>query len=424
VNVNKYMRHARGAWRLAIFACIGLVAFSTGVRAQASDTIKLTAEQARAAATKSNPRIAVARSDVAVSRADLKQAKAFSFNPSAEVLTPGFGLGPEISVVQELEIGGQRSLRRKAAIARVGADSLTARNAARTTLESVDRAFNDLAAAGERLRVATEIVQLNTRLVDVATRQLKEGEIARLDVNLATVDLSKSKALERQLQSERDQAEVALKQLTGLQSSSVIVPVTESVTESRSELEAFTDIEDAVRHALARRPDLASSEFSIIESMNKAKLARRSRVPNVVARAAGERSDGGGMVIRPGIGITLPIFYRNSGAIAASDAQVVKAQLTRKAVASEVSAEVQMALINLKSSRERVDVLASEVLPQARENRRLLEIAYQEGKVGLPILLLIRNQVLDSELEYWDAWLNERNAAAAVRAALSIYPID
>jgi hypothetical protein len=47
----------------------------------------------------------------------------------------------------------------------------------------------------------------------------------------------------------------------------------------------------------------------------------------------------------------------------------------------------------------------------------LLETAYREGKVGLPVLLLIRNQVISAELEYWTAWLEEREAFAALAEA-------
>ena len=61
-----------------------------------------------------------------------------------------------------------------------------------------------------------------------------------------------------------------------------------------------------------------------------------------------------------------------------------------------------------------VDVLERTVLAPARENRRLLEVAYRAGKVGLPVLLLIRNQVIDAELEYWDAWLSEREARVTI----------
>ena len=72
---------------------------------------------------------------------------------------------------------------------------------------------------------------------------------------------------------------------------------------------------------------------------------------------------------------------------------------------------------NYTAAAAQVEVLESTVLVPARENRQLLEAAYREGKVGLPVLLLIRNQVIDAEQEYWSAWLAEREALAALAAA-------
>ena len=62
-------------------------------------------------------------------------------------------------------------------------------------------------------------------------------------------------------------------------------------------------------------------------------------------------------------------------------------------------------------------VLESTVLGPARQNRQLVETAYREGEVGLPVLLLIRNQAIDAEVEYWTAWLAEPEALAALLEA-------
>jgi outer membrane protein TolC len=65
-------------------------------------------------------------------------------------------------------------------------------------------------------------------------------------------------------------------------------------------------------------------------------------------------------------------------------------------------------------------VLEATVLPPARQNRELVEIAYREGKVGLPELLLIRNQAIDAELDYWTAWLTERQTLSSLAEATGI----
>ena len=58
------------------------------------------------------------------------------------------------------------------------------------------------------------------------------------------------------------------------------------------------------------------------------------------------------------------------------------------------------------------------MLVPARENQSLLEIAYREGKSDLPTILLLRNQLLEAELDYLDAWLAARTSLANLEAAI------
>ena len=91
---------------------------------------------------------------------------------------------------------------------------------------------------------------------------------------------------------------------------------------------------------------------------------------------------------------------------------------------ADVRAEVASELAAYQAAAEQVEILETTVLIPARQNRQLLETAYREGKVGLSVLLLIRNQVIDAELEYWEAWLAEREALANLREATGVnYPL-
>jgi outer membrane protein TolC len=67
-----------------------------------------------------------------------------------------------------------------------------------------------------------------------------------------------------------------------------------------------------------------------------------------------------------------------------------------------------------------VAVYDSDVLRPTRENQALLEAAYRAGKIDLPSLLLVRNQLREAELGYWDAWLALRLARVRLEAATGI----
>ena len=173
--------------------------------------------------------------------------------------------------------------------------------------------------------------------------------------------------------------------------------------------------------ALARRPDLAERDAAVVQADADVMLARREALPNLIGRVVSEQhASGTGRALRPGVGLTIPLFNRNQGAIDARRAFARQVTLERAATAARVRADVEIALRAYQAAAGEIEVLETTVLGPARENRRLLEFAYREGKVGLPVLLLIRNQVIDAELDYWAAWLAEREADANLAEVTSL----
>ena len=180
-----------------------------------------------------------------------------------------------------------------------------------------------------------------------------------------------------------------------------------------------TTADQLIARALERRPDVAEWSAAVLQAESDLTLAKREAVPNLVVRAASEQNtEGTSRMVRPGVGFSIPVFNRNQGNIEARRALVQQASRNRAALAARVRAEVESSLRAYEAAAGELEVLENTVLGPARENRRLLEAAYREGKVGLPVLLLIRNQVIDAEQEYWTAWLAEREAAAELTAAV------
>ena len=397
-----------------------------------ADTLALTLVAARELAIRQNPDLAVARLDVDVARGRLRQAGAIIANPSLDVLASGAqGPATEVGLSQEIEIAGQRGLRQRAARAELERSTRSTIDAARLIIADVDRAFYEVFAATRRVDLSLEVLTLNERLSDVANRQLREGEVSKLDYNLAVIELGRSRARHAAALRERDVAELELRRLLGLAPTTAVRPIMDS-THRHVALDSVTNrgvpvaplavagesVDALTARALAQRPDLQARSANIARATAEVTLAQREAMPNIAARIASEASaDGAGRAIRPGIGITLPILNRNRGEIEARRGAARQAELDRAALAQRVRVEVEGAVRTYSAASAQVEVLESTVLVPARENRQLLEAAYREGKVGLPVLLLIRNQVIDAEQEYWSAWLAEREALAVLAAA-------
>lgn len=412
-----------------------------------SDTLLLTITAARALALRANPDLRTARLEVGVARGELRQAGVIlRANPEADVLAGS--AGPELGVAQEIEIAGQRSARRtvaRAGLARAGA---SVSNEARQTLGDIDRAFYRLVAADRRTALANEILGLNRRMADFSQRQLAAGQISRLESNLAIVEFGRSRARAMGFRRERAEAMSRLLLLLGLDATSVVVPVVDTLlaaaatTDSAAavaavaatleilrEADAASDttavvtdrreVDSVTAVALSRRPDLAAGDATIREAAGQVSLARREAFPNLLMRASSEPPAEGSTAreLRPGLGFTIPAFNLNRGEIQARRAALTQAHLARAGIGATVRSEVARALASYRAAASEKTVLETTVLAPARENRRLLEIAFREGKVGLPVLLLMRNQVMDAELEYWEAWLAEREALADLAEA-------
>ncbi|KAB2969619.1 MAG: TolC family protein, partial [Thermoanaerobaculia bacterium] len=176
-------------------------------------------------------------------------------------------------------------------------------------------------------------------------------------------------------------------------------------------------VERLTELALARRPDLSERAAASRQARALASLARREAMPSLELRGVSEPDEAGGRFARAGVGITVPLFNRNRGEEAARLAEAEQADLEQAALFARTRAEIARAIAAYGTAWEQAETLRTTVLAPARENRQLLEIAYRAGKVGLPVLLLIRNQVIDAELEYWEAWLAAREALTDLREA-------
>ena len=398
----------------------------------AGDTIRLSLGEARSRALGENPNLHAARLDTAVARGQLRQARVIRFNPSADVVARPNGEDLEAGISQEIEIFGQRGAR--IAVGRAGMQRAEARvtNAARLVIGEVDRTFYRLASATQRTTLSEEVLALNARLENVAGRQLAEGAISRLDYNLAVVELGRARARSLATQREREAASIELARLLGLQRGTPLSVLPDSVPGLATDAAHATsggarvfadsaprlDVERLTEHALARRPDLAERSAAVFQTQAQASLARREALPNPVLRGVMEQpGDGGSRTWRPGIGLTLPFLNRNQGERQALRAAARQAELERAALIAVVRAEIAGAIASYESAASEAQVLERTVIAPARQNRQLAEIAYREGKIGLPVLLLIQNQAIDAELDYWSAWLAAREALANLAEA-------
>ena len=404
------------------------------------DSIPISLREAQRRALAQNPAFLADRQELEVARGELTQARVYNFNPELEFQAPGIGtegaLGEyEASLSQEIEWSGARGLRIRSA--RFGLDRAESgvRNAARQTLANVSIAFYTALAADQRLSVARELSQLNQQLLTATRIQAKEGEISSMDANLAEIEAGRARALVLAAQRLATSARLELQRLAAIDPEQEI-RLQDTIPEAPSAIVLNQD--SLVALALARRPDLEARRRAVDQYEALTRLARREAIPNLRIGVFAEREEafqlatgsggtpGGRTVLESpriglGLSVPLPVFDRNQGVVARRTAQTEQARLSREAMDLAVRTQVTDALRGYRAASEEARVFEQDVLQPARANQRLLDTAFRAGKVGLPTLLLLRNQLLDAELGYWDAWLAQRRALVELQAATSSF---
>ena len=390
--------------------------------AAGGDTLVLTLAEAQSLALSQNPELLATRRLRDVADGRRRQAGVYQFNPEVSLESEQVGRGRTLQayegeVSQEIEWAGQRGLRVQAAEHDLAGTDATVRDAERLTGEKAATTFYEALAAQNRVDLAEEIRTLNDRLAAAVADLLEAGSLSTLEANLALIESGRAQT---RVLTERRNAESALltlKRTLGLPDGQ---PVRLSPQVPKPPEPTALDPDSLVRVAMARRPDLEAVTSRIEAGRSLVSLAQRERLPNLRLIMPFDRLEGPGSAqIGVGIGVSIPLWNRNQGTVAELKAEVARSRSELDAAELAVRTEVVDAYQRYLSAREEEAVATESVLEPARFNQGLLEEAFRSGKIDLSTLLLVRNQLLDAELDYWESWLELRLELVRLTSAVA-----
>ena len=390
------------------------------------DTLRLTLAEAQRIALDANPAFLADAQEVAISQGALRQARLL-FNPEGEVELPGAFSGGaldryEAQVSQEIEWAGQRGLRVDAAELGVRRAERDVAQARRELLADVARAYYATMAARRRADVAAEVQALNERLATAVRIQADEGEISVLEANLASIEVGRTRARLLSARRQAATAELGLVRLLGIAPGApIVLPAPDTLAPPPLML----DPDSLVAAALAARSDLAARRAEAQQADVLARLARREAIPNVrVGGIAAQEEGSGSPEFGVVVSLPLPLWNRNQGLIEQREAEARRAELAVEAAELRVRTEVMNAWRRYVTAREEAALLRAQVLGPAHANQELLTIAYEAGRIDLSTLVLLRNELTEAELDYWDAWFGLNEAHTDLQAATGSLAID
>jgi len=170
-------------------------------------------------------------------------------------------------------------------------------------------------------------------------------------------------------------------------------------------LTAGTDADSsALLRAAEQRPELRALEAGVQEAEAEARLGRALADPDYGLGLRYAREEGDDIVFG-GLTITLPVFSKGQElqAVGAARARRLRAEL--EAARRRVRLEVRSAFEAYSRRMAAIRVLETDAIPGLDENETLTTRSFEVGQIGLPELLLIRREILETRSQYLDSLL-------------------
>ncbi len=383
----------------AVAVC-AVVCVHVGVAAAQSRVMTLAEVLARA--REQAPQIVSARLALEESRGRLAGASVrFQSNPQVDAAI-GSRNGPdtrftdlELGLGQSFEPGARRSARIDGANATIAQTSANAEEVTRAVLRLAASAYYRALHANERIKLLNATYELASGVFAAADRRFKAGDIAVLDVNIARASLARVRAEREGAEASKSIALGELRQLLGLQSE---VDVDGSLSRPGE-----TDLTVALQTA-AQRPELRALEAGIQEAEAELRLGLSFSKPEygIGVRYAREEGD---QIVLGGMTVTLPMFSKGQEQRAVGSARAARLRAELAAAQSRVQIEVRAVFDAYTRRLAAVRMLETDAIPGLDENEQLTTRSFEVGQLGLPELLLIRREILDTRSQYLDALL-------------------
>jgi len=363
----------------------------------------MTRATALATALERGARLGVARADTAVAGAQLLAARALP-NPTLSASYSKSFPQYHVNADFPLDLPPLRSLRVRSAQVALDAARLRYQFARATIALDADTTYTHAVAARERLVLSRRNALDADSLLHMVERRRDAGDASDMDVELARVNAGQ-------------QENIAAGDSLTLMSSLLDLQAVLGMTDGQLAISATDSL---AAPPAAAMPGQTLSETAAAMSLESATLAARLQHRSIFSTPSislgFENHDPGQPGILPtfGLGLALPLFDRNRGAIAQAEAE--RARAAAELTLAQVEARNQVA----HALRERENALSR----AARDQRLVVSAnrvaamsltAYREGAASLPNVLEAQRNARDVLAQYIDDLSNAWIATAELR---------
>lgn len=399
--------------RSLLFSTVALILFTAPLCA-------MTLEEAVDHAIKNNLELQAFRLEPGVAQGQLERAKLpLIFNPVLEGSVVKKEKSPDpgskdftdygIKLSQEFEIAGQRGVRIDVAQKELSRIDLEIKDRERTLAYDVKGAFARALAGKKREELTREAVKLKEDLLGFTRIKFQAGQVSGLEVNLAEVEVSKTKRELLLAIREYRENHLSLQRLVGMRPDEAF----SAQGELSDNLPSVPDKENLKKLAASRRPDIKAASIEIDRAASAQRLVNKLAIPNITLAGFYDRDEERNV---GGISLSVPLsfFDRKQAEKREALVRAEQARLNYTGLERTVEKEVEATYNDFSSAFDELSLFRGEILNKATENLNLINLAFKEGKIGFFDVRLAQKDTIDLQFAHLDALLRARLALNAL----------
>ena len=333
-------------------------------------------------------------------------------------------------VSQSIETFGKRGKRVRVADLEIGIAETDLQQRSAELAYQIRTAYAEVAADRAKLKLLSNLIELNADTLRLTEARVKEGDVASLEANLLRVEISRADVSKRSAQGRLESAVLELRRLAGLETTTLIPDQAISPP-------APFSLDEITKVALENRADLQLARLEEQQASAGVALAKAESTPDLTVSAGYSRqysqfdglyafnNSGKLNPIRDQVdifnfGVSIPLRTGRSGAgnVQAATARTSSARLRREYLERNIPLEVESAYRRWSAANECLKVLQTGVLDQSTANLNVIREAYKLGQLRLLDVINEQRRLVDSQMQFIDVQSDAARTRAEVERAV------
>ncbi len=412
------------AWRAQVEHGMHVMADDTPVDDSQTLEMPRTLEALQQLAATRHPAIRVAAAGADAARGTSRQARlwpnpilAYNGDEIGNRGTPGMQGG---FLRQRVVTAGKLGLSGDVADRRVLAAEHLVVSARQRVLNDVKVRFYDTLVAQQRVALTSQLVRLGDELA-TATAKLVAGNQASTNSLLQTeIAAEQARAIKENADNQLVEAWRLLRMSVGLPGAMEaglggLQKLEGRVTADLPDM-SWQECRDRI---LASHPELLAARERVAAASISVTRQQRQVIPDLDVRVGRARmyvtdSD----VTSVMVGVSLPIFDRNQGGIARSEAELLAARFDVDRLELQLRQRAATAYREYANTRQQARRYSETILPRARKSIGLVRKGYGKGQIGVVELLVAQQKYVEVNLAYLATIRQLRESVTVIESQL------